>query len=71
MELVAWNSPFSYLVLNGLNNTIIYGLFMVITIISIITLSTQHTSLKRTFTTSADPDELARNEPSHQDTHCL
>ena len=24
-----------------------------------------------TFAKSADPDEMARNEPSHQDLHCL
>ncbi len=37
----------------------------------IITLSTLHTSIKRTFENSADPDDTARNEPSHQDLHCL
>ena len=26
---------------------------------------------KDLFTNSADPDETARNEPSHQDLHCL
>ncbi len=26
---------------------------------------------KRTFANSADPDEPAGNEPSHQDLHCL
>ncbi len=34
-------------------------------------LSTLHTSIKRTFANSAYPDEPARNEPSHQDLHCL
>ncbi len=38
---------------------------------SVLTLSTPHTSMKKTFVNSADPDEPARNEPSHQDLHRL
>ncbi len=40
-------------------------------IYALLTLSTLQTSIKRTFANSADPDEPARNEPSHQDLHCL
>ncbi len=37
----------------------------------LLTLSTPHTSIKRTFANSADPDDPAGNQPSHQDLHCL
>ncbi len=36
-----------------------------------LTLSTSHASWRAMYANSVDPDETARNKPSHQDLHCL